>query len=212
MIFVPIGLLIFLILILFSGILFTFWILGGIPFAFTKLGISPQTAIFLFTTTLIGSLINLPLTKKREVYIRRFYWFTLPDVRETIIAINLGGAIIPLIVSIYILLKCNDPLRCLIPTLILAFISKSLTKVVPGKGFVMPALVPPLIATLLGYIFYPENPAACAYVSGTLGVLIGADLLNLHRVKELHSTFVSIGGAGVFDGIFLTGIISALLT
>lgn len=212
MIFVPLGLLIFLLLIFFSGILFTLWILGGIPFAFAKLGISTETAIILFTMTFIGSLINFPLSRKREVYIRRFYWFTLPDVRETVIAINLGGAIIPVIVSIYILLKCNDPLRCIIPTLLVAFLSKNLTKVVPGKGFVMPALIPPIVAALLGYAFYPENPSACAYVSGTLGVLIGADLLNLHRVKELRSTFVSIGGAGVFDGIFLTGIISALLT
>lgn len=212
MIFVPLGLLIFLILILFSGILFILWILGSIPFAFTKLGISPEIAIVLFTLTFLGSTVNIPLSKRRDIYIRRFCWFTLPEVRETVIAINFGGAIIPVIISLYILMKCDNPMRCLIPTLIMAFISKNLTKVVPGKGFVMPALLPPLFAALLGYVFYPENPAACAYISGSIGVLTGADLLNLHRVKELRSTFVSIGGAGVFDGIFLTGIISALLT
>ena len=50
-----------------------------------------------------------------------------------------------------------------------------------------------------------------AYVSGTLGTLIGADLLNLHHIAELGAPMASIGGAGTFDGIFLTGIIAALL-
>ena len=49
------------------------------------------------------------------------------------------------------------------------------------------------------------------YVSGTLGTLIGADLLNLHRMADLGAPMASIGGAGTFDGIFLTGIIAALL-
>jgi uncharacterized membrane protein len=50
-----------------------------------------------------------------------------------------------------------------------------------------------------------------AYVSGTLGTLIGADLLNLHHIAELGAPMASIGGAGTFDGIFLSGIIAALL-
>jgi uncharacterized membrane protein len=50
-----------------------------------------------------------------------------------------------------------------------------------------------------------------AYISGTLGVLIGADLLHLRHLAALRSPVVSIGGAGTFDGIFLTGIIAVLL-
>ncbi|MDP2663865.1 MAG: DUF1614 domain-containing protein, partial [bacterium] len=49
-----------------------------------------------------------------------------------------------------------------------------------------------------------------AFVSGTLGVLIGADILNLRKIQR-YGGFLSIGGAGVFDGIFLVGVISALL-
>ena len=55
------------------------------------------------------------------------------------------------------------------------------------------------------------NVAAVAYVSGTLGTLIGADLLNLSRIQGLGAPVVSIGGAGTFDGIFLTGIVAVLL-
>lgn len=43
-----------------------------------------------------------------------------------------------------------------------------------------------------------------AYIGGTLGVLIGADLLRLDAVRKL-------GGAGTFDGIFLSGLVAALL-
>ncbi|TDA34704.1 MAG: hypothetical protein DSO02_02190, partial [Hadesarchaea archaeon] len=50
-----------------------------------------------------------------------------------------------------------------------------------------------------------------AYLSGTLGTLVGADLMNLNKVERLGAPVVSIGGAGTFDGIFLTGIFSVLL-
>ena len=55
------------------------------------------------------------------------------------------------------------------------------------------------------------NVAAVAYIGGSLGTLIGADLLNLSKVQGLGAPVVSIGGAGTFDGIFLTGIIAVLL-
>jgi uncharacterized membrane protein len=50
-----------------------------------------------------------------------------------------------------------------------------------------------------------------AYVGGTLGTLIGADVLNLGRIGGLGAPIVSVGGAGTFDGIFLTGILAVLL-
>ena len=41
--------------------------------------------------------------------------------------------------------------------------------------------------------------------------LIGADLLNLHRVREFDAPVLSIAGAGTFDGIVVTGILAVLL-
>jgi uncharacterized membrane protein len=52
---------------------------------------------------------------------------------------------------------------------------------------------------------------ALAYISGTLGTLIGADLLNLAKIQGLGAPIASIGGAGTFDGIFTTGILAVLL-
>jgi uncharacterized membrane protein len=44
-----------------------------------------------------------------------------------------------------------------------------------------------------------------------LGTLIGADLMNLGSIQGLHAPVLSIGGAGTFDGVFLTGILAVLL-
>lgn len=45
-----------------------------------------------------------------------------------------------------------------------------------------------------------------------MGTLVGGDLLNLGKARNLGAGTVSIGGAGVFDGIFLVGIFSVALT
>ena len=56
-----------------------------------------------------------------------------------------------------------------------------------------------------------EDAAPLAYIAGGLGTLIGADLTNLDKVRGLGAPVASIGGAGTFDGIFLTGILAVLL-
>ncbi|MGO9443606.1 MAG: DUF1614 domain-containing protein, partial [Thiobacillaceae bacterium] len=50
-----------------------------------------------------------------------------------------------------------------------------------------------------------RRAAPLAYISGSLGTLIGADLLNLGKIQGLGAPIASIGGAGTFHGIFLTG-------
>jgi len=54
-------------------------------------------------------------------------------------------------------------------------------------------------------------PSITAYTSGVFGTLFGADILNLHKISTIGARIASIGGAGTFDGIFLSGIISVLL-
>ena len=76
----------------------------------------------------------------------------------------------------------------------------------------MPVLVPPLLAALIALIISPAKAPPVAYIAGTLGTLIGADLMNLKKITGLGAPVASIGGAGTFDGIFLTGIIAVLLT
>ena len=65
---------------------------------------------------------------------------------------------------------------------------------------------------LVAVLVSPEECSpAVAYVSGTLGTLVGADLLHLKDIRRMGAPIASIGGAGTFDGIFLTGIMAVLL-
>jgi len=99
----------------------------------------------------------------------------------------------------------------LMATILMIIVCKFLARPVPGRGIALPAFIPPLFAVLFAFLLAPEFAAPTAFISGVLGTLIGADILNLRRIQKISPGYLSIGGAGVFDGIFLVGIISALL-
>ncbi len=192
----------------------------GIPLAFAKLGIPPGIAYLLFFLSLLGSTINIPLkeTGKNAGMDEIDLWgikYRIPQTGKTIIAINFGGAIIPLGISFYEILRVlsmNEHLlfiKIIIAVLISSIICHIFAKPVKGVGIAMPFLIPPIVAAFLG-ISMGGNPAVVAYISGTLGTLIGADILNLHKIRDAGG-MASIGGAGTFDGIFLAGIIAVLL-
>lgn len=211
--FFPLSFLVFVVFLLSLPLLFFFWFFHLISFSFQELGMTPQVAFLLLILTLFGSGINIPLSRYRQKVIRRsffgFFEFTQREIRG--IAINFGGALVPLGISIYLFLRVLDPIPVIFALLFLIIISKIFSRVVPFKGVVIPAFIPPIFAALFSLILAPENPAPCAYIAGTLGTLIGADLLNLPKIKK-YSGIISIGGAGVFDGIFLSGIVAVFLT
>jgi len=214
MFFFPVGCLIFLLFILFLPILFLLVFFRVVTLGFEKLGLSPEATILILLLMLLSSVINIPLTKKKMVYVSEpsfFGLFKTPKLRVSGIAINLGGAVIPIILSFYFLSKVPiEPV--LAATLLMILVSKIFSRLVPGRGIAISAFIPPLFAVLFAWILAPEFMAPCAFVSGVLGTLIGADILNLRRAKKLSPGLLSIGGAGVFDGIFLVGIVSALFT
>ncbi|MCF8024780.1 MAG: DUF1614 domain-containing protein [Desulfobacteraceae bacterium] len=57
----------------------------------------------------------------------------------------------------------------------------------------------------------PFDTSSCAFCAGVLGPLIGADLLHLKEIGKLNTGVASIGGAGTFDGIVLSGLLATLL-
>jgi len=201
-----------------------------IPYTFERLGINPFLALLLFWLSLIGSFINIPIyrMKSRVPIIRERYvnfWgirYRIPYVEyeNTTLAVNVGGAIVPVFISIliFISLLLNHLYFVIIKTLvgisITTLISFIFARPVKGLGIALPAFIPPIVAALMGiFLGYssPYQAARIAYVSGTLGTLIGADLLHLKDIANLGAPVASIGGAGTFDGIFLSGIIAVFL-
>jgi uncharacterized membrane protein len=82
---------------------------------------------------------------------------------------------------------------------------------VQGVGIAIPTFLPPIAAAVTAMLLSRRMAAPLAYIAGTLGTLIGGDLLNLGLLPGLGAPVASIGGAGTFDGIFLTGILAVLL-
>ena len=130
----------------------------------------------------------------------------------TVIAVNVGGALIPTLLSIYLVWKNQLFLQSLAAVAIAAVIIHRLAYPVPGVGVAVPVLLPAVVALVLALIFSRKQAPALSYVVGTMGTLLGADLANLGKLQGLGAPVASIGGAGTFDGIFLTGILAVLLT
>ena len=217
MLFIPIALLIFLLFILFLPALLTLAYFHIVTLGFERLGISSGATIFLLFLILVGSCVNVPLTQKKLVYSTRsrfFGLFRVPQVEIQGVAINLGGGLLPILLSFYFLFLLWKRGIELTPVLIAIFLmiilTKLLAKVIPGKGIALPFFIPPIFSAVFAFILVPEFAAPAAFVSGVLGTLIGADILNLRKARR-YGGYLSIGGAGVFDGIFLVGIVSALL-
>ena len=127
------------------------------------------------------------------------------------IAVNVGGAVIPTIMSLYLLFTRHLWVRGLIATAIVALVLHWLADPVQGVGIAVPIFLPALITAIVAWLLARENAAPLAYIAGSMGTLIGADLTNLDKVRGLGAPVASIGGAGTFDGIFLTGILAVLL-
>jgi uncharacterized membrane protein len=190
-------------------------------YVYTRLGVSSGTALLLLFGSLIGSYINIPVARfpEREVQTAQDLSFfgmhyVVPVVVEwpgTVIAVNVGGAVIPTLLSLYLLVKNDLWIRGIVTTVIVAAIVHMLAYPVPGVGIAVPIFVPPVATAIVAVLIARQHAAALAYVGGSLGTLIGADLLNLDAVQELGAPVASIGGAGTFDGIFLTGIMAVLL-
>ena len=195
--------------------------LGFLAIAFDKLGLSSSSAFTLLFASLFGSAINLPLFSiKSESSVStmpRQMWQLLRQQNlvfegKTVIAINVGGCLIPIIFSIYLLTNTGVGIfSALIGIFFVAMISHLTSRPIAGLGIGMPIFIAPLSAALAAIMIDPQNSAPFAYVSGTIGVIIGADLLRLKDIRRLGTPLASIGGAGTFDGIFITGIVAVLL-
>ena len=218
----------FVVFFLFAFVFLLFFVFGLIQFgmftwAFTRIGIPPEYLFSLLFLCIVGSMVNLPI-RRIHVTVEPEEWelvsffgmrFRPPPwqgEREMILAVNLGGAIIPTGLSIYLLFHAPHPIRMLLALAVVTTVIYKVARPIPGVGIATPMFLPPVTAALAAFIFNFNWDPPTAYVAGTLGTLIGADILHMDKLKQLNAPVASIGGAGTFDGIFLTGILAVLLS
>jgi uncharacterized membrane protein len=194
---------------------------GVISITFGKLGLTRESAFSLLFCSLFGSLINIPLfsiksetpVKVRDTPLSNILQPYLKYIEgRTIIAVNVGGCLIPAGFSIYLFSSLPVTLYEVLPgVLLVALVSYIFSFPVKGTGIGMPMFIAPVFAALVAITINHEFSAPLAYISGTMGVLVGADLLNFRHISRMGAMIASIGGAGTFDGIFMTGILAVLL-
>jgi len=209
-------------LVFLSLFLVIFVQLGIFGIVLEKVGLSPDSAMLLLGSTLFGSMINLPLftitstAKKLTDNVRPPPRLLFSHVQsftgKIVVAINVGGALIPVFFSLYLIFFHQlNPLQFIPAIIVVSFISYIFSRPVKGLGIGMPVFIAPVTAALVALIISPDQSAPLAYICGTLGVLIGADLFRLKDIKQMAIPVAAIGGAGTFDGIFFTGIVAVLL-
>lgn len=217
----PMGLPFLLILALFLVVLIILLEVGLLRYAYERIGVGRRHMFALLALSFFGSYVNIPIYQLpphqvmsgAEITVGGMS-YVIPDVAGwpgTVVAVNLGGAIIPICLSVYLLFKNRLFVRGLIGIAILTICVHMIAYPVRGVGIAVPMLVPPVVAAVVGLLLSRTYAAPLAYISGSLGTLLGADILNLGRISDLGAPVASIGGAGTFDGVFLTGIISVLL-
>lgn len=217
--FSPLHLLVFAALL---GALLAFVHIGALTIAFEKLDLSPRSAVTLFLLSLVGSMVNLPLFKVRSepppqdtshpLFRGMLRHAPRPFEGQTLIAVNVGGALVPTLFSLHLIGSASLAISTvLLGIALVSAVCYFVSRPVPGLGIGMPVFVAPVAAAFVAVALDGDQSAPLAYICGTLGVLIGADILRLKDIPRLGAPIASIGGAGTFDGIFITGIVAVLL-
>src|SRR5882724_3115231 len=211
----------FLGLLFILGLLIALIEIGLIGYAYEKMGGQRRYVFAVLLLSLLGSYANIPVAElpvERVVSGQEVTFFgmryVIPLVEEwpqTVLAVNVGGAVVPTLLSLYLLVKTGMYGRALVGVAIVTAIVHGLAYPVIGVGIAVPVFIPPVVAAATALLLSRQSAPSLAYISGSLGTLIGADLLNLGIIQELGAPIASIGGAGRFDGIFMTGILAVLL-
>ena len=214
----PLYTLAFLLLFGLAIVFLRYYLIGH---AYERLGLSRRAALFILFAALLGSGINIPVAQLPaqrvvEPQVIQFFGmqYMIPSVVErqsTVVAVNVGGAVIPLLLVVYLVTKYGITRRGLLAVAAVTLVTHLVAQPVPGLGIALPPLLSSLVTAGAAVLLDPWAAPRTAFIAGTLGTLIGADLLNLGNLQNLGAPVASIGGAGTFDGIFLTGIIAVLL-
>ena len=215
--------------LLFLGVLllFPFFLANAFLTALAKLGLGPTSSLLVALGIFMGGVINIPVTRIEQTEFVEYRptqllgldrLLTRPVQRQsfTIIAVNLGGCLVPTALAGYqvgrLALQAPSTLLALGAALALnVALCYYFATPVPQQGIALQPLIPAGGAALTGLLLAPEWAPPIAFSAGVLGPLVGADLLHLDDIAEIGTGMASIGGAGTFDGVVLSGLVATLL-
>src|SRR2546426_96249 len=181
--FFPLTALFIVLFFLFLVFLFIFVQIGLIGYAYERIGISAHLIFPLLLLSLLGSSINIPVTQisggpvvspqSVDFFGVRYVIPSVGHPAQTMVAVNVGGAVVPTLISLYLLFTTGLFVRSLLGVAFVSAIVYRLARPVPGVGIAVPLFGPPPVAAFAGLLLAPEHAPAVAYISGTMGCLIG---------------------------------------
>mgnify|MGYP001766378874 CR=1 FL=1 len=208
-------------------LLLPFLLADAMVSALLELGIAPRVATLLVIGIFVGSLFNVPVWRRgpRVIAYRPTDFLGLgrraPRLFESggqqVIALNVGGCLIPSLIVLYELARLLQaggalPLYAGVAIALNVVVCYLMARPVAGLGILLPALVPGCLAALVALLLAGGHAPPVAFCAGVLGPLIGADLLHLRDLGRRGAGLMSIGGAGTFDGIVISGFLAAMLS
>src|SRR4030095_7230814 len=156
-----------------------------LEYTYERLGIDHRFFAFLLFLSLLGSLVNVPLGALTPKESAGAGGSSTPGAGpapgssvpgRTLLAVNVGGALVPTALSLWLLgfhgrfgrnLPAGGPV---------AILTNRLARPVRGLGIAVPIFAPPLVAAGTALLLESRSPAALADAGGSLRSLIGGEL------------------------------------
>ncbi|WP_456486337.1 DUF1614 domain-containing protein [Candidatus Alkanophaga liquidiphilum] len=173
---------------------------------------------------LLGSFVEIPVytlptarpkyTERELALIKKMFGVVVEGGmkgKNSVVTLNIGGFVLPVAFSAYLLRKC-PPLEVATLTLLIIILTYFISEMTGGVGVTVPSYVG-IFAIPLGFLLCQENAAPLIFTSAILGILVGVvfRILALEEEDE-GSAFLSVGGAGNFPAIFIIGLLSLLIS
>ncbi len=171
-------------------------LLGVAQRVLDRMQLSDRAALFIAISLFVGALI--------------------PDIRLGRVTVNLGGAVVPLGVCVWLLIKTDtakEVLRALIGSVLTAGAVFALGRLLPDEPermFIDPQYLYGLAGGLIAYILGRSRRAA--FICGVLGVMLADTVSAVLTWRQGIGQTLALGGAGAMDSIVIAGILAVLLS
>ena len=145
-----------------------------------------------------------------------FFGGLIPDIRLGRVSVNIGGALAPVGVCVYLLIRADtkkEVVRALIGSVLTAGAVYALSFLMPDepeKIVIDPNYVYGLVGGTVAYILGRSRRAA--FICGVLGVLLADTLVAVLNWQKGINQMLHLGSGGAMAVVVISGLIAVLLS
>lgn len=161
-----------------------------------RMGLSDKGALIVIIAMILGSFIpDIPIGK--------------------LISLNIGGALIPIILCIYLIVKADtskEKIRAIASSIITGIAVFGVSKIIPNEPEAMiiePMFIYGVIGGIVAYL--AGRSRRSSFIGGVLGIIINDIIQLIVNLSRGITQPIILGGAGFMDAIVLSGLLSVIL-